>query len=906
MRRSAIAGWALLLCASPAQGGLGAGPGLMRYDSDLEYEDYSRVGYKPYTAGVFSSYNRPQFDELGNFLIDGRQIYHLEERRGQAPNAGSRVEKVPRIYQDWVGRLLVGYDSYGNGSSRLIVGDRIRTKFTSLTLDLVALNGIRWDWDLAGTQATFVASRVDWPNFSDADNEYDGAGHNKDKRWATYLLGGHVERRVGVLRVGASYVNQHRVNSLVDWATNSLKGVQPAEVLPDGTPVVAGGPPFLIAVRVSDGSDLDGLGARVFDMRIDGELSGVQPVITRHRTDEVDPTSPDVIRSALYPRGRSTPPYIEYLRGDLPRMEPGDQEYFEANGKDYLIYWFEVPHDRRETTARLRFRALVANDYSLSVADVFRPASRAANSTGLTEEGTTYFREVAAARGNAQDLANLRWVTFEYGRPTGRTIVGLRADVEREGLEVKAELARSLHYLQYPSLGGFGDWQSEVSDAWFVNVRKEIGGASVGVELFSVSPRYSTVLSVQDQEFFRYSDDLNSPFPAVPGGFLRGFNNTLDLSTVDDNDDKDRRPDSHFLQPNALPQPFSGHFGDDNGVLPGLDVDQDGRRDTDENGNGVADFLEPFFLYDVDPPEYDYGEDLNNNGLIDHREDDREPDYPYDVDRAGYHLFVGAQPARQLDLTVGAYGMHQVWGEGHSRATYAEVRYRRALYPYAVVDFANKLKRVRDGIRDDYVQLGIDVEDELWMRDSIVNTAYVDAAFVGVEGLRIDQRLKCAVNLQRQSAQQEGNGLGEFAWVSRVDYTWRRGALQVVPRVKYRGFVRDDREHRIHPTSERYLYPILLVSYVLTAATELQFGAQGLPGLRARFRDRIDESLGYDSQDYVAQLTNRTTYSGQHLSLSMGYQLQRQRPKDRTRTVADIDRSLLFIRLVMGLEPFEG
>ena len=52
---------------------------------------------------------------------------------------------LPLIYQNFVGRLVIGNDSYNTWSSRLIVGDRIRTKFSSLTLDLVALNGVRWD-----------------------------------------------------------------------------------------------------------------------------------------------------------------------------------------------------------------------------------------------------------------------------------------------------------------------------------------------------------------------------------------------------------------------------------------------------------------------------------------------------------------------------------------------------------------------------------------------------------------------------------------------------------------------------------------------------------------------------------------------------------------------------------------
>ena len=58
------------------------------------------------------------------------------------------------------------------------------------------------------------------------------------------------------------------------------------------------------------------------------------------------------------------------------------------------------------------------------------------------------------------------------------------------------------------------------------------------------------------------------------------------------------------------------------------------------------DFEEPFLLYFSDPQEFVYGIDLNNNGVIDERENDNKPDYPYDRDRKGLHGFV-ALPAWQ-------------------------------------------------------------------------------------------------------------------------------------------------------------------------------------------------------------------------------------------------------------------
>ena len=113
----------------------------------------------------------------------------------------------------------------------------------------------------------------------------------------------------------------------------------------------------------------------------------------------------------------------------------------------------------------------------------------------------------------------------------------------------------------------------------------------------------------------RYTDPPG-PYAGDLGTSKDGLNFTLDLNTVDDNDDKDPFPDDFFLR----------SFRDQNGVFPGLDKDLDGTPDTNRNFNSVPDYFEPFLLYDVDPDDFEYGEDLNNNGVIDYRENDAKPD----------------------------------------------------------------------------------------------------------------------------------------------------------------------------------------------------------------------------------------------------------------------------------------
>jgi hypothetical protein len=909
-RRSALALCLLLASWRPAGGQL-------LYDAPEEYDNYARIGYRPYTAGVFGRTTRNVYDELGNFVMDGVEVFQLDESRTDAPNPGSYINKG-YFYGAYLNRLVVAQDSYKNWASQLIVGDRIRTKFSSLTLDMVALNGTRWDIDLDGSQFTFVGSRQDWPIFTDADNAQHSA-----QDWATYLLGGHFHRRLGALDMSLSYVNQSRTNSLVSWGDNSLKGVLPN----------TNNPPAFVVVKVSDDSDRDGGGPRVFDLRVDElvlEVAGssvkvdtdadtaqvwaslLRPEVTRHDSRVIDSTYPN--RDQYFPEERSVPPYFQYLKGQLPLVQDAA---LKANGTEYLLFWFRVPQDLRGQVEQIRFVADVANDYRIEVAEIYLPGGVAPSANpDVTGERATYFSTVAAAPGNVQDMSNRRQVRFAYGRQTGRTNVSLRLEVERQGFELRTEYARSLLYEQYPTTGANDRWQRSTGGAFFVNLKKRLGWTSVGGELFRLSPRYSTVLSVEDPNFRSYTDMLESPFSVFPNFTLR-YNNTVEFSTVDDNDDRDRYPDTFFLN----------EFADSDGIYPGLDMDQDGRPDTNENSNTTPDYLEPFLLYGSDPPEYDYGDDLNNNGVIDHREDDLKPDYPYEVDRKGYHLFGEAEPLSGLRLSLGHYDTREIWRGGRNWVRYAKLNCQRSLHPYGAIEVANAFKVVHDDIPDDTPQysylvsnaIPFDVrsttsaamerflvEDQLAMRNSLVNTAYVHATLFRIRDLTLDNRLKSTLNWQRATGAQPANLVREWAWVLRGDYRWRLGKLLVEPKAKLMAYARTDREDLVRRVREGFFFPMVIVRYALTPMTDLGLGAQGLPFLKSQYRDFENDHVRFSLQDYMATVTNSTTYNGYHLSLNLGYQVKLIRYADRQRAGEDVDRALFFIRLIMGLEPFKG
>ena len=69
-----------------------------------------------------------------------------------------------------------------------------------------------------------------------------------------------------------------------------------------------------------------------------------------------------------------------------------------------------------------------------------------------------------------------------------------------------------------------------------------------------------------------------------------------------------------------------------------MDENNDLIPDSDQNFNGIPDWTEPILFYDADPPDFIYGIDFNNNGVVDYRENDALPDYPYPRDPPGRSL----------------------------------------------------------------------------------------------------------------------------------------------------------------------------------------------------------------------------------------------------------------------------
>ena len=264
------------------------------------------------------------------------------------------------------------------------------------------------------------------------------------------------------------------------------------------------------------------------------------------------------------------------------------------------------------------------------------------------------------------------------------------------GLEINGEYARSARYSRYPAqLDGepIFDQASrsvEHGSAYFLNATRWFGPARAGGEYFSMNPEFQTGMrNFVDMESGLWETNLASM-----------ANTTVYWDLVEDNEDGDRYPD--FRLGNLLGMPFDSQHYDPDGVFPGQDDDVDGFPDTNRNGNTTPDYEEPFLMYYVEPIDYVYGLDRNNNDQPDAREDDLDFDYPYDLDQRGYHLFGLMDLTRHWSVGVGRYAIEQVAGAGRNKSVYAQLSYRReGVARLRRLFFENHFRRVKDDIADE-------------------------------------------------------------------------------------------------------------------------------------------------------------------------------------------------------------
>ena len=127
--------------------------------------------------------------------------------------------------------------------------------------------------------------------------------------------------------------------------------------------------------------------------------------------------------------------------------------------------------------------------------------------------------------------------------------------------------------------------------------------------------------------------------------------------------------------------------------------------------------------------------------------------------------------------------------------------------------------------------------------------------------------------------------------------------LQVMPQFKWlRQRLKDD-QGGVLEIDENFVYPILRLEYPISNLTTIKRGAQGFPFWKSTYRNNESQGVDFDTEDYVALISNNSSYVGYQINVNVGYQKSMRKFKDRSRVEQDIDFSRVFLRVIAGLRP---
>ena len=889
------------------------------------YLNFGWLDYRNYRENV-PIYR--QFDYFGNFMVEGFDAFLWEEYRTIRPAAGSVLLKG-KMYQQWLNHLAIARDAFAGWSTSLTIGNAVRTVFTPLTLSLTRYNGIRWDMASDNNQFTVLTTRI-----SDPERfwylEPLGADLFSSINEGAYLLGGHWQTFVGgFLRLGATYLNLHRYDSFRTAAENSWKGVAIRDAIPD-----------TIYVRFSDDSPEDGVaGAAIYSIYATVKVRKGDKVVV----ERIEPCkiicSPGVVE---HPPGYLQPG--GYLEASGEFQAP--TKFYSGVYKVPVYVDFVFPMPRR--AFEVEFATLVANDYRISIRQVHHFTSTLPpadiNVTGdLVRKDRPFYPyfPIRRAKGNVGDMSNKQVVRFQYGMLTGMTTMGLDAELRIGNFHLQGEIVRSTTDFQYPVMIGS---RSDYKDfAYYVMAKQEIKPFTIGGELFSIGPKYYGYDNGQDVKYvYAYLWNKHDPKDRVLyrkylfhpwRGPYWYFNNARQdpvarsreevvfnpvYSLVEDNDDNDIWPDDWQQDWDVnYPERF---FEPDAGIFPGWDKNGDAIPDYNQNNNLVPDWDEPFLQYYTEPMEFQYGDDNNNNFIIDAWEDDMLPDYPYYKDEAGKNFYISFVPLNGLTLTWGIVDIHQIAGGGINKIQYTKLNFSRQFGRKGEIWFEHMTKRVKDNIKNDWYEFVLNqraalgektryeqtlFEDPLCMRNSLVNRGFLSTKFSPIPNLNIINNIRYEIN--KQYADDFGAGLIQqedridfIGVVNKADYNFRWGNLVVMPQLKLQ-YERWKRKSEVNPFIDNFLLiPILRVNYLITKRTKIQTGIQGFPLLENRFWDRVDSENTYSARNFIFLITNTTAYQGYKICTQIGWEYRNIDFDDLYQR--DTDYYKFFVRASAGIE----
>ena len=881
------------------------------------YNPYRNHAFEPFRPFPVFGWSAPRYDRLGRYVMQGRVMVSAdEERPGLSRVQGLRFETANVYAVGLTFNYTVLQDSYQGRSYAMMVvlgSDKVettpvKTRFSPLTLNMTRFTGVRFDLNGSKNKSTFFYSR----GSGDRDR-FSIFTPGQDERSPVVLWGLHWETQIGsALRLGSTFVNQHLTDTRSQTGSIFRGNISNAMM-----------PPSRVVVRVVDDSpDDESASALVYavDIVVRGQdLQGNEKILTSS--------------------SQSAGEQIEWDPQLVPVAEGRSVgNHWQAAGPDEMVeFSFALPEGFISRQAE--FTAQVAGDYRIQVRQEHSHeytriiAGRSRLRTKDMQWPAPARRSPVEAAGFDGDAGDLKYprdfkfpelvpaytvlrspgtprdlepkiVRFEYGFPTAQSLASLSLDFDHAGFKIKSEAAFNVQDFKYPFQEGTRHHKN--ASAYFLTAERKVPllgprAPRWGLELYRIDPDYSG-----NYDSRRGGAIFHTDVPIAPPN----TNITQEFNLFDDNDDGDQWPDD---MPDDTP--LAGQ--NDAGVFPGLDANNDNVPDTDQNGNGIADWDEPFLFFWADPPQFIYDIDMNNNGLPDLTENDDRPDYPYKRDQQGVHTFIDLASWTPFfdKLSLGFYRSKEIAGEGKSRASYLrwETRYSQAKWGF--IDFLGDIKRVEDSIADptfiwrtstnlrinsivlqetsgqyNLIDLRDPDPDPLLMRKSTVGTVFLNSEFARGEQLELSLRYKWQLNRQHQGVfaddtMQQDRTLSRLTMSHRLQY---RYALldNITLTARLRHLYWQDSGYAVSMRQHWSTYgPLFEQEFKLTDRTVLVAGQEGIPGLvPVRHREHNSTQSDFDRWVDVFMLRTQSSYLGWNTVMELGVQYEKKVSADEALT----------------------
>lgn len=901
---------------------------------------YNEFGDRiPYMRRSYVVWNET-YNKLGSFSI------------ATSDSGSSSSNYINSIATDGVDGVWVVKEATDDWGMSFVYAGALRNYYTPLTLRMPNIGGLRIDLQSANTSVSVVNSPLIF-------NVTRGTANDLYTYGAPILRGGRLQHKFGALTLGATYANAY-VAQGARYNHDSWYGTVNTNAYS----------PLYLAVRVLDDSPRDGEGGptvRDVRLKINGRYrDDIKPTaiiddLSRDRTSAIidkgilgvypvmgndmlltGPTF-DLLSEENIPKYADYIYYMSYLKGANAAFVSDDlsiakaSEYYhvvdasspvEVNGNQYVIYLYNLI-SLDETVYRAEVEMTVDNDYRVECSYIYPSSGSYDDSVPTSSYGATYWRTEAQADGNVKDGSNVKRITVQFGIQVASVTYGMDMNFNYWGFKVSGEFVTNANHYMYPeglpngstySVSGAaeaartGQRYSDRDNAYYIVSQKDWNRFGFSGEYFKMGKFYRPWL-----DHFIAGGISNGNTM----GDISSRNSTMRIPLVEDNDDEDQYPDTMIASRSMGTSIYS--IMDPDGVFPGNDADHDGVADNNRNGNSMADYDEPFLMFDSDPDQFVFGDDFNNNGIPDFREDDMKLDTPYDLDRTGYHFSFRYTPLQNITVLFGSMQTHEVGGDDRTNADYLKLKLNYDVFDIGNVYAEYRHERIQDNIADDFVQVSnvmgeylnpgytfttarFDRElydDELEYENSSVDRLFFESKIRAIPSITVENDLKLERNHQIEGTMynnvyQAGQNIGLVAMVNKISYTKAFGNWVFSPGIKFRLY-KKDRDEAVR-ANESYLtrIPVVTLKYVISPRTDVTLGMQGVPGMTFHYDDRANDANDYDQKSYVLQFQNGATYMGYQIWAGTGIRYDDLRYCKSDRSYENYRSSTTFVKVYLG------